>query len=351
MAAWIFHSATDAFVRYRKLWDEIGQRTGRHILMDSAFVELLIKHFAAPRVLLGVSNGATHPAMALVEQAKQGFWQTFQPSQAPVGLISFSDSADAPAQIRSLIRSIPGYPLGFAILHQDPDFTLFGNLARSPNVERLEYIQTSRLRLTGTFEGYWKTRSHNLVHNLSRQRRRVAEQGGRLELVVDRKPERAADGIRIYGELESAGWKGQEDSAISAENLQGRFYRELLEHFCGRGEGAIYRLDFNGKPIASSLCLERDGMLVVLKITYDEKIERLSPGLLLHEAMLKSLFSEGRVKVVEYFGRYSDWHRKWTTETRVMYHLNVYRHAWVRAAKRYIAPLLGRAGVAAATSV
>ena len=224
---------------------------------------------------------------------------------------------------------------GLAVLQQDPDFGHFGEVV-GPKAERLTYITTSRLSLAGSFEDYWKTRSRNLRHNLARQRRRIAEQGGHLELVVRRDPSAAFDEIRLYGELESDGWKGKEGSAIMATNVQGRFYSELFQRFCERGEGVVYRLDMNKNPIASALCLERNASLIVLKITYKEALSHYSPGLLLHEEILNLLFEDNLVKVVEYYGRYSDWHKKWTDETRDMYHLNIYKHSWVRVARQFL---------------
>ena len=333
--SWILTNARETFTRHREQWNELNKSLGNHLLLDSGFVEILLRHFASANTLLGVLNNGSDSGMALVEPVRQGFWQTFQPSQAPLGLILLDSQDDIVAQIHGLIRSLPGYALGLALMQQDSDFTLFGDM-NNGDLERLDYITTSRLTLSGTFEEYWKTRSHNLVHNLARQRRRLADQHARLELITDRSAERVAEGIRLYGQLESAGWKGKEGTAITADNVQGQFYRELLEHFCDGGEAVIYRLDMNGTPIASALCLERSGTLIVLKITYDETMTRCSPGLLLHEEMLKSLFDENQIKVIEYYGRYSDWHKKWTDDTRSMYHVNVYRFGWVPAARRIL---------------
>jgi hypothetical protein len=332
---WVFKSARESFSRYRGLWDELNSRLGHHILLDSAFVELLIRHFASRNTLLGILNGGEDSGMVLVEPGRHGFWQTFQPSQAPLGLVLLRSQADILDQVRKLVSCLPGYALGLAVMQQDADFTRFG-AASNGDVERLDYITTSRLTLKGTFEEYWKTRSHNLTHNLGRQRRRFTEQRVRLDLISERSSERVAEGIRLYGNLENAGWKAQEGTAITADNVQGLFYRELLEHYCSRDEGVIYRLVQNGTAVASALCLERSGTLIVLKITYDESLPKCSPGLLLHEEMLKSLFAEKRVNIIEYYGRYSDWHKKWTNEIRTMYHINFYRFSWIPKLRRLV---------------
>ena len=157
-----------------------------------------------------------------------------------------------------------------------------------------------------------------------------------LELVTDRSAEAVAGAIHEYGLLESTGWKGEEGSAVAADNVQGRFYREMLEDFCSRGEAVIYRLRLNGKTVASDLCLERDGTLVILKTAYDESVQGLSLGLLLHQEIFQSVFDEGKIRVIEFYGRLRDWHTKWTNEIRTMYHINFYRAGWVAKARTFL---------------
>jgi hypothetical protein len=236
--------------------------------------------------------------------------------------------------MRDLIRALPGFPLGLAVLQQDPDITPFGALGLDPTIEIVPYIRTARLTLSGTFDEYWNARSKKLVGDLARQRRRLAEHGASLELAVDRSPEQVPEGIRQYARLESAGWKAATGTAISPDNHQGAFYREILEHFCARGEGIIYRLLLDGHTIAANLSVERKGLLVVLKITYDETIAGLSPGNLLEREMLRALFGEGRINVEEYYGPFTDWQARWTNEVRTLFHVNFWRTANLARARR-----------------
>lgn len=341
---WKFHPALD-FERHRDLWEEVNASRGDLILLDPAFVGLAVRHFASSRTLLAVSEGPRGASLALVEPKRPGFWETFQPSQAPLGFVLFPPGPDGRAALRSLIRSLPGYALALAVLRQDPDVATFQ--PAGADMDPVDYITTSRLVLTGTFSDYWKSRSHNLVHNLARQRRRLAEQGAHLRLVTLREPDQMAEGVRVYATMESGGWKGRHGSAVAVDNRQGRFYRDLFEHFARRNEAVVYWLEMNRTPVAAALGLERHGTLYLLKITYDERLPRCSPGLLLHEEMLRALFAEQRIKVIEYYGRYSDWHRKWTADTRVMIHINVYRHRLVRLAIRLLGRVAARARSAA----
>jgi hypothetical protein len=339
---WEILNARDSFERYSPSWDEVNRNYRNHILLDASFWRSLVKHFASQDVRLAMNDGRWGKCMALVERSRAGFWRTFQPGQAPLGPIIFDElgAMHWRQHLDTLIAKLPGYALGFSVTQQDPDFTCFDNGECSPVAETLDYIQTPRLTICGKYEDYWKQRSKNLTHNLSRQRRRLKEQGGALELAMDRGADAVPDTVREYGLLESGGWKGEEGSAVATDNIQGRFYREMLEKFCGRGETVMYRLRLNGKTVASDLCLERDGTLIILKTAYDESIQGLSLGLLLHQELFQRVFSEARVRIIEFYGQVRDWHWKWTNETRTMYHFNLYRHCWVPRGKRLLRQLL-----------
>ena len=80
-----------------------------------------------------------------------------------------------------------------------------------------------------------------------------------------------------------------------------------------------------------NLCLLRGGTLLVLKTTYDERIaSALSPASLLREAELRYIFDSPDIRRIEYYGRVMDWHTKWTSMQRTLYHLTTYRLALLK---------------------
>ena len=125
--------------------------------------------------------------------------------------------------------------------------------------------------------------------------------------------------------MESGKRKAERGTAIHPDNAQGRFYSELLEHASRRGEAVVYQYLFNERVVAMNLCLQRNGILVVLKTTYDESIKSFSPAFLLRENELQEIYREGQVKCIEYYGRLMDWHTKLTDRKRGLYHLTQYR--------------------------
>jgi hypothetical protein len=334
--SWIFSPALETFEDIRKDWDALNNSHFNHILLDSAFVGPLIRQFGGPHVMLATSQSSHTPGMALLIKTKPGRWETFQPSQAPLGLINFGHRDETGEALLELLNSLPGYPMLLGVLHQDPDYSAWSLLSRRPDIEVREYIRTARLPLVGSFEEFWESRSSNLKHNLARQRRRLADQGRKLELLTYRSPDDVEYCMREYSRLESQGWKANEGTAVTENNTQGRFYREVLEHFCSRGQGIIFQLLLDGIIVASDLCLAQNGMLIVLKTAYDETVERLSPALLMRQEILRQLHAERQTHVIEFYGKVLDWHTKWTNHFRTMYHLNCFRHRWVAKALDFL---------------
>jgi CelD/BcsL family acetyltransferase involved in cellulose biosynthesis len=330
------------FDRHREVWDRVNREQHGHILLDSRFVAPLIRHFASSDTRLCVSETPAGPNLLLLRPGRHGSWETFQPSQAPLGLVLFAVPANAVRDARRVLRDLPGWATALAVLRQDPDLSPFVELRSFRAVEEVEYIQTARLSLDGSYDEYWKARGRNLKHNLARQRRRLENKQVRLELAEDRSPEAIARRIEEFGGLEESGWKGREGSAVTATNRQGRFYREMLEEFCASGEAVVYRLLLDGRTAACDLCLERNGTLFILKTAYDESVKKLSCGLLLHQEIVRALYRQKRVTTIEFYGQVRDWHEKFTKDIRTMYHVNVYRNAVVRRIRVLLKRVLNR---------
>jgi CelD/BcsL family acetyltransferase involved in cellulose biosynthesis len=337
---WQFQPAQAAFEANRDRWDALNAQGAGHILLDSLFVQCLLKHFGDNSVLLGV-EAESSGGMALLQKKSSGIWETFQPSQAPLGLILGDQTGDSAQTLDSLLRSLPGFALQLSVLHQDPVCSTFRPVNHRGKIDSIAYIRTASIPLQGTFDQYWQTREAGLRKNNNRLRRRMAEKGLQLEFVVLRHSNEMADAIREYGCLESKGWKAQKGTAVALDNAQGRFYQELLETFCARNEGVVYQLRVNGKLVASDLCLVRKDMLVLLKTAYDEEWSVYSPSFLLREDIVRLLYAEGTVQTYEFYGPLMDYQLRWTDQVRTLYHVTCYRHGWLRPLKNLATRMRG----------
>jgi CelD/BcsL family acetyltransferase involved in cellulose biosynthesis len=311
-------------------WQALHHACGAHVLLDHDFVAPLLAHVGTGRELVAwhEQEGRT-TAMALVAPAGRGSWATFQPPQAPVGLWMQLPGQDIERLMQGLMRALPGFPLVFAVTQLDP--TLLPRPADTDSLRTLDYIDTARVTIAGSFDGYWNARGKNLRSNLKKQRARLAKDGIEARLVISRDAAEMADAVADYGRLESASWKAACGTAVHAHNEQGRYYRAMLEALCRRGAASVFRYYFGEQLVAMDLCVEDRDSIVVLKTSYDESVPAsLSPALLMREEACRRLFDEGRLERIEFYGRVMEWHLRWTEEVRTMYHVNCYRWPGLR---------------------
>ena len=310
-------------------WDQLNAARGDlPFLAGHAIVSALkILGDGSERLLVGY-DGTRVVAMFLLSPQDKFQWCTFQPSQVPLG----AWVADADLHLlditRSLLRGPLGFCLGLSITQVDPHVA--PRAEDNPDSQHTDYIDTGWIDIQGNFDDYWSARGKNLRQNMRKQRVKLLADGVKLTMQVLREHADMSPAIARYGSMESAGWKAQNGTAIHPDNVQGRYYRELLEQASLRGEAVVYQYLFDDRVVAMNLCLLRQGTLVVLKTTYDESIQTYSPAFLLRENELQEIYQEGQIKRMEYFGRLMDWHTKLTDKKRTVYHLTVYRWPFVK---------------------
>jgi hypothetical protein len=289
-------------------------------MLQADFVAALLAEFGSGEELLAVCGGT----MAIVRPHGRGSWATFQPAQAPLGMWIEEPGLDRRAAMASLLRALPGVGLVLGLTQLDP------LLAPAP-VDAIDYIQTARITVAGSFDDYWAGRGKNLRSNLKKQRTRLAADGVQLRLQVSTDPGDMMEAVRDFGRLESAGWKAGAGTAVHLNNAQGRFYHRMLAAFAARGAATVYRYWFGDQLVAMDLCIRQDDCIVVLKTTYDESVSKVfSPALLMREEAVRTLFEDGSTARIEFYGKVMEWHTRWTEEVRTLYHVNLYRWAALR---------------------
>ena len=333
--AWIFHSARE-FSGFASEWDRLATVSGAPPFLRSHFIAPLIAEFAHGKEMLAIhAGGGDTTAMALIAPRGLGTWETYQPSQLPLGPWVMCPTEHFDELATSLLQCLPGLTLQLGLTQVDP--RLVARPADSGRIRTLDYIRTAWLPVDGSFDSYWQSRGKNLRANMRKQRKKLEADGFSTRLEVLTRREDVSTVIESYGRLESAGWKAELGTAIDPHNPQGRFYRAMLMNFCDAGGGCMYRYWIGDKVVAVNLGIELDGTLVILKTTYDESAKTLSPASLLCEEMFKAIFDEGRIRNVEFFGKVMNWHTHWTKQSRMLYHVNCYRWGWIPRARALLA--------------
>jgi hypothetical protein len=328
---WQLFPAKD-FATHREAWDGLNRQGPNTPLLESRFVEPLIRHFGTGEEQLAIAGPLHEPvAMAIISRVKFGVWSTFQPAQAPLGLWLSATGHSLEDLLTSLSACLSVTTILFGINQQDPYFS--DRPTDDSHITTIDYIQTAHIDINQTFDEYWSARGKNLRHNLKRQRNRLEREGTQIRLEVLTQPEDMLIAIRHYGELESSGWKSKEGSAIHVDNVQGRFYIDALSAFAATGQCRVYRYYYDDKLVATDLCVLGNGIIIILKTTYDETIETSSPAMLMRQEVFQQLFDDQTLRRIEFYGRVMDWHTKWSDNFRIMYHINFYPWIFLKILK------------------
>lgn len=317
------------FAEKSRQWDALVRSRPGTPFLESAFLLPLLEVFGTGgECLCLLQESGQLRAAAIMERGRKAIWQTFQPSQLPLGAWIADGNLDLVAASYRLMQKLPGVTLALGASQVDPRLQ-----QRPEDTERFrtqDYIATAWVDIEGDFDAYWEARGKNLKQNTRKQRNKLQADGIETRIECITEPELVAKSIEDYGLLEGSGWKGADGTAITSDNHQGRFYRHMLENYCSQGRGRIYRYWFGQKVVAMDLCVHDDQVLVILKTAYDESYKAVSPSTLMRHDQFQQLFSEKKFRRIEFFGKVMEWHTRWTSQSRTIYHATAYRWAWLK---------------------
>lgn len=321
---WTLHPITQ-FPNLANQWDALVQARPGAPFLEGAFLQPALDTFGNGEELLCLhhTNGKLSAA-AIMQRGSKGMWQTFQPSQLPLGAWLSNEDLDLVTTANALLAKLPGLTtLGLGITQLDPRF--HPRPEDSATLRTQDYIETAWVDIDGSFDAYWEARGKNLRQNTRKQRNKLQTEGTETRLECITAASDVPKAIADYGALESAGWKTADGTAIHPNNTQGKFYQKMLENFCSMGRGRIYRYWFGDKVVAMDLCVCDNTTIVILKTTYDESYKQVSPSTLMRQEQFQQLFEEAKFQRIEFYGKVMEWHTRWTANSRSIYHATAYR--------------------------
>jgi CelD/BcsL family acetyltransferase involved in cellulose biosynthesis len=192
--------------------------------------------------------------------------------------------------------------------------------------------------------------TRNLRSQVRRRRRQLEAQGALAFRTVT-----GGDGLdAALDELfrvEASGWKGREGTAILSSAVTQRLYRRFAHDAARGGWLRLYLLELDGRVVAADLgCAIGDtGFLV--KTGFDERLSRLSPGLVLRADVLEASIHEG-LRGYDFLGPDDAYKLRWTATVRPRVTLRAFRGAVtppVRAYHGRVRPALKRLRALAAS--
>jgi CelD/BcsL family acetyltransferase involved in cellulose biosynthesis len=328
------------FTELAPQWDALQRECSDLPFLESLFLTPLLTEFSSGREVLAVDvrGGAWHCA-AILTPNRRGAWETFQPSQLPLGAwVGPQSSMASPhwaQEVEGLCAALPGFSLTVGLTQLDSRF--HPRPANAATRSSMDYIDTAWVDVNQSFDTYWEGRGKNLKQNCRKQRNKLETDGVAAVLECVTAPDAVAQAMVDYGALEGAGWKAANGTAVMPGNAQGRFYRTMLENFCKQGRARIYRYRFNDKVVSMDLCITSNSTIVILKTAYDESYKTVSPSSLMRQDEFLALFGEATFKRIEFYGKVMEWHTRWTDNARGVYHLTVYRWGLVQRLRRKLA--------------
>lgn len=320
---WEIHPAKAAFPHFAEDWDRLnGQLYASHPLYDSRFVGPMLEYFASGKERLCIHRTDGLVTGALILQADgMGRWSSFKPSQSQATALLI-DNARA---LKTLLAALPGFAWSLELYAIDPRYS--PDFSKSESVSLLSpQAHTIGVNPHTSFVEYWDKRSKNLRANVRRYLNRAEKEFGTPVLSKFVRPTEMSAGVGRFGELESAGWKGEAGTAISIDNRQGAFYSEVLRRFALSDQAAVYELRVGDQLAASRLVIANDRMFVILKTSYDETLARFAPGrILLHRVIQEQLDGHSGVTVEFYTNATRD-QKEWATFGCTIQNIQIFRN-------------------------
>jgi hypothetical protein len=330
-ARWTIAASRDVDERWWADWDRLNDaHLQSHPLLNSRWARNLVASFGPPDLRFARLSRANGEPLAAVILQPAGFgrWRAFCPAQAAVALLVFDRSvADGMPLLQRLLRRMPGIGLVLDVPYQDEPYSWIG--AREHNcLHRVSLGTTIRISSPEGLDKYWADRPKELRDNVRRRQRKASEEGFQFRLAAVTDPELIGAAVDRYGELESSGWKGKEGTALHPDNVQGRFYRAVMQAYAVTGDASMYELWSGERLAASRIVIRGPTMYVILKTTFDENLRNFAPGHVQLYEMFRTMLAD-RERVVELYTKATrDW-LLWATDTRSIDDISIYRGALV----------------------
>lgn len=321
--------AASEYAKHKDQWDALNTSSLNLPVLHSNFVEPLITSFFKGKeyLALGFEDNKL-VASGFFEKVGQFQWSSVMPSQAPITLWLHQDHALASKDIAGLARSLPGIVLTIDFLQMDSrDLTLEPESA----FQVMPYITTGNRPIPKDFDSYFASLGKNMRQNYNKVLNRAERAGDELAYEVISTPEGVKEAVKIYGDIESKGWKSEHGTAISPENDQGRFYSEMLSRLAEKNQACCWFYKINQQIVAVDLCVMQSNTLIILKTTYDEAFSKQSPALQLKVDMLRYYSNnDTSIENMEFYGRVMQWHTRLNSDTRALQHITWFASPLIR---------------------
>lgn len=190
-------------------WDALVCARPGTPFLESIFLKPLLNVFGSgDECLCLLEDGGHLHAAAIMQRDGKAGWQTFQPSQLPLGAWITDGRVDLTSASRSLLRELPGLNLVLGVSQIDPSLQIRPD--DNALLRTQDYIATAWVDIDSSFEAYWDARGKNLKQNTRKQRNKLQGESiePRIECITSRTGGRRNCRLRKVGKcrLERGRW-------------------------------------------------------------------------------------------------------------------------------------------------
>lgn len=326
-ARWTIAASQAVDERWWADWDRLNDtHLQSHPLLSSRWARNLVASFGPQDLRFArLVRGNGEPLAATILQPTGfGRWRVFCPAQAAIALLVFDRSLAGGMQwLQQLLRRMPGIGLVLDVPYQDQPYS-WVETPEHTSLHRVSLGTTIRIRSPEGLDKYWAERPKELRDNVRRRQRKAGEEGHQFRLAAVTEPGLIGAAVDRYGQLESSGWKGKEGTALHPDNVQGRFYRAMMEAYATTGDATMFELWNREQLAASRIVIRGPTMYVILKTTFDENLRNFAPGHVQLYEMFRTMLADPQRVVELYTKATRDW-LLWATDTRSIDDVSIYR--------------------------
>ncbi len=235
----------------------------------------------------------------------------------------YTDAAAAAALVRVLAKlpgplSLKRFPAGSLALAGVEDAYRRRGLVLSRDAGACPYIALGEQHREPE-----QTLSARRRSDLRRAQRRAARLGEVSYETLAPSPAELEPLLEEVIGVEAAGWKGRAGTALAHDPKRWAFFRRYAAAASSRGILRLCFLRIGGRTAAVQLAVETDDRFWLLKLGYDERFARCSPGSLLLLESIRQAATRG-LRSYEFLGDAESWTRPWTQTVRPCVRVDAY---------------------------
>ena len=172
-----------------------------------------------------------------------------------------------------------------------------------------------QIPISKTWEEFWNCLQSRRRYDFRRARKKAEKEGKITVKIMCPEYEDLSGHLETAFKIEASGWKGHQGSAILKNAVLRRFFETYAGLACKEGKLRLCFLYIADVPVAMQICVEHADRFWVLKIGYDEKWGKCSPGMQLAYETMRYAFDHG-LESYEWLGTDEEWLHAWPVEIR-----------------------------------